>query len=114
MKKGIAALLFLGIGLSAYAMGNPEFHVEKDSHKFIPSEAYAVIEDIEFEGHKITTFWYNPNYTCIEDYQNHPRMIQDIFVDINGDEIPDMTMPEVEKAYREMKERQAKFKPKET
>lgn len=109
MKKSLVAfVLMAGIGLNAHAMGNPEFHIEKDPYKIIPQGAYIIWYDTIIEDkYSVTFIWYNPGFKDMQDYKNnYPPSKEDLFVDINEDGIPDMTLFDAEIAYRKMKVRE--------
>ena len=102
-------VLMAGVAFGVHAMGNPEFHAEEDPWKFIPHGAnYILFKDNEIlEGkYKFSVFWYNKDYKCFADYKNAVPMANEMFVDINGDGIPDMTLPDAEIAYQKMKQRE--------
>jgi hypothetical protein len=122
--KNLAKLfLIAGIGLSSLSIFNcqkiPEIkesakknsvsgiRCEIDPYKFIPKGAGFESVTIDTEHGLMEGAWYNKTYRTPEDYQNKLKEYKgkipsdEVFLDINGDGILDLSAEEFDKLYNQ-------------
>ena len=78
---------------------------EIDPYKFIPRKASVEMVTIDTGYGLMKGVWYNKKYKTPEDYQDRLKELggtipsDEIFLDINGDGIPDLSAKELDKLH---------------
>ena len=105
MKNLVKLFLIAGIGLSSLGLSAQDFKVphETDPYKFVPKGKSAEIVTID-TGHGIMEgVWYNKTYKTAKDYQNRLKELggaipsDEVFLDIDGDGIPDLSAKDLDR-----------------
>jgi len=90
MKK---LLLFLLAGILGTSVNAQELRFETDLFKYIPEGAKVTLYDVDENG-TLDAVWWDKNRDGI-------RQDEEIFLELNGDGIPDMPYPEFKNWYEE-------------
>jgi hypothetical protein len=105
LKSLAKFLLITGIGLSSLSLSAQESRLphETDPYKFVPKGASAEIVTVD-TGHGIMNgVWYNKTYKTAKDYQNRLKELgglipsDEIFLDIDGDGILDLSNKDLDR-----------------
>jgi hypothetical protein len=109
LKTLAKLILIAGIGLSSLSLHSEDFKAphETNKYKFIPQGAVAEEVRIKTQLGFIYAIWYDEDCKTKDDYsdkwiENEGKVSgMDLFLDLDGDEILDVSMQELNDLYAE-------------